>query len=219
MTHRGPHRAALQLGAAAPLEPEGAPRLIHDQPILTRAKLVAHGELGEDRGATRIDPEIQAQLANHVVEHDVRLQEVDPRRGLEQLIGADRTPVGRPGLARLDPDGRLSQVARREEARGGQAAQHPEPHECDDPPAVPQGRGPAAPPVEERLACGRQRVETEAVSRGRDEWHGVGQLRRGAAGQELGHAVPYRKADTARCTRARRSPPDRRALPHRAPRG
>src|SRR5207245_1661778 len=133
----GPHRAALQLGAAAPLEPEGAPRLIHDQPILTRAKLVAHGELGEGRGATRIDPEIQAQLANHVVEHDVRLQEVDPCRGLEQLIGADRTPVGRPGLARLDPDGRLSQVARREEARGRQA---------DTARCAPAARPPSRPP-------------------------------------------------------------------------
>jgi len=92
------------------------PRAIHLEVVPAGTVLIGDGERRHHRHVTRAGLQVEAPLPRDGIEHDVGLEQIGPRRGHEQLVGPDRAALGPVPTAGLDPDGRLGDIARGQEA-------------------------------------------------------------------------------------------------------
>ena len=119
-----PRGAVLDLDALVRRQREGLSASVQRETIHPWSILLRHPECLEHRGVlARPGRHEQALVPHHLVEHAVRLQEIEPCFGLERLPRANRATLLPAALIRLvDPQRRLHHVLRLDEPRRRQAA-------------------------------------------------------------------------------------------------
>ena len=146
------------------------PRPVHRQAVGARPVLVRHPEPFQHRRVgERLRRDEHALVAHDVIQHNVRLEQVDPGLGLEQLPGADRAAIRAIPLIRLvDPDRRLRDVRCAQKPRGRHSGRRAEHGYRDDQPLEAQNRAQHPIPVEPPLLLGEAQVRAQRRRRWRN---------------------------------------------------
>ena len=149
-------RTLLQFFALRSQEAKRPARPVRHDAISARTVGIADLESRKRPVSAALGRKVQLEVARHLIEHDVGLEQIDPRVGLEQLIGTDRPAAGAARLARLDPDGGLYLVAGWQQATGEDSAEDPHARQGQHPPAIAARRRSEASPVERLDRLGRE---------------------------------------------------------------